>query len=276
MFSTRGFFDALKDAKTQPRANPNLLNVYLAVYDTLVDDDEDVRDRGAATVSTILSRTEHNSLEGSRTIPSLSPPAAKCKLLTHITNEYSMSAALQTRAMERLSGAQARVGSKHSSHGYGKGTVELYPVSEISAAARKPQNAVFVEEKQNLYIDDVKEAEIWAEVLIGLPANACDTGANWTLLEWFTEGMVHFHELFEHHTDGPLGLTSKTEMFVLITRVLLVAKVLISRAKSLQNDGDSSTKVCRDCLSDFYDQGRKVDLHALLLGRVKSILELAP
>ena len=257
----------LIDSNVKFREDQGMLEVYLVLYDTLNDDDEDVRDQGAATASTILSRAGCRDLEESPICLSLSPPAAKRRLSEFVENQYHVSTALHERAIERLVGARRlHVESRN----------QLPPVSQISAAARKPQTAVFVEEKQNLYIDHVREAETWAEVLTGLHADSWDIDVTSALHEWVAGGLSHFRELFEDQVDGPLGPTSNQDIFTLMMRVLLAAKVLISRVPPREVNGDASASTCENLLRIFYDQGGKWGLHPLLLTVMEDVLGIPP
>lgn len=271
----RGFVDALIEYPVQPRFGAPELDIYLALYDRLVDDDEDIRDQGAKTVSTLLSTTDNDPFSEDRKSLSLSPPAAKRRLLDHLVKSYRSLTYIFTRAAERLTGVKSRsqtISYKWNDEPIATGKIGFLSVAELSTEARKPQTAVFAEEKQNLYIDDVEEAEAWAGALIQVDNSAWDDEIARALERWTTEGINHFLELFQDQADGPLGLSSEPEIFTLIMRVILAAKVLIVRWEPQELEEDASKGTMRSLLMQLYELGRKVDLHSLLLNTIGEVL----
>ena len=246
-----------------------LIDVYLAVYDTLVDDDEDVRDQGASTVSSLLPMAEASPQSEDNDPPclSLSPPAAKRRLLGFLQESYCDSRCIHLRAVERLTGLQ--IPSKETSttnDGITIGRIELRPVASILANARLPQLAVFVAEKQNLCIDTAAEAEIWTELLCKLNDKAIDNEMIAALESWTLKGLRHFLEIFRKERAGPLGLMSQPEVYTLFMRVILAAKVLMA------STAGESAQDCRGLLEEMLKIGKKVRLHDLLIDNSEIIL----
>ena len=155
----------------------------------------------------------------------------------------------------------------------GKSALHLRPVVDVSLEARKTSTVVFVEERQNLYIDTVSEAEDWAELLCCLDHNAWQSSLASNLETWTMEGLAHILEILQHSTDGALSPTSKPEVFTLYTRVLLAAKVLIMRGGlHVSSNGNRKENVCVGLLQKLLDLGRSRFFHSLLLHRIEVIL----
>lgn len=262
--------------------DPQLLRIYLALYDSLVDDDEDVRDQGARVVSTILSMITSPAADfkGTSTV-SLSPPAAKKRLLQFLCEGYRNSRSLCMESVRRLTGMASALDSPPAmmqeygpQTGEGMSILPLHPVVDLSLEARKTSTVVFVEEKQNLYIDILSEAEAWAELLIKLDPDAWLANLASELVTWTVDGLTHILEIIQNSIDGALSPTSKPEVFALFTRVLLTAKVLIIRGGlhlSLKETGKE--QVCVGLLGKVLDLGRSRLFHDLLLYHIESILE---
>lgn len=193
--------------------------MYLALYDTLNDDDEEIRDTGADIVSWILSPTLAEF-----TSQSLLPPAASFRFSIFLAQDYSGSPELFIQAICRLTGQTIETGSMRNSRS--TTAVLLTPVHNLLASARKEDNSLFVEEKQNLFIDEVKEAETWSRVLQQLSKSACDKTVAADFSVWVVRGIDALTETAKSEVDGPLGWTSKPEVFTLGMRVILGAGVV--------------------------------------------------
>ena len=151
--------------------------------------------------------------------------------------------------------------------------LRLRPVVDLSLEAGLTSTVVFVEERQNLYIDTVSEAEAWAELLCCLDHNAWPSSLVSDLEIWTTEGLAHILEILQNSIDGALSPTSKPEVFTLYTRVLLAAKVLIMRdGLHVPSNGKDKKNVCVGILQKLLDLGRSRLFHSLLLHRIEEIL----
>lgn len=272
----RGFFEALLDDKVKPKPEPDLLGVYLALYDTMLDDDEDVRDQGATTVSALLSAIDSDSPRDFGSSLSLSPPAAKLRLLNFIRESYRTSTGMYVRAAERMVGLQLFpcIHSKGADGTYASRAATLRPVAEISLEAQMPQLAVFVEEKQNLYIDTVKEAEVWAEVLIGLDSDACIVEVADALEAWTTDGLSHFLDTLRQSGDSAFGPTSSPEVFTLFMRVILSAKTILARSVPASGQWSMRATPCWKLLEEVLKLSRDNELHSLLIDHIEKIMEV--
>ena len=130
-------------------------------------------------------------------------------------------------------------------------------------------NALFVEEKRNLFIDEVKEAEAWAGGLADLHPRL---DANFTsdLDTWIFEGISALATVARSRTDGPLGWTSKSEVFTIGMRVILAAGYVL---RSDEKDGSGTRKERRDALTAFGDVAKEHLVHELWLRELEEILE---
>ena len=156
----------------------------------------------------------------------------------------------------------------------GKSVLRLRPVADFSLEARTTSTVVFVEERQNLYIDTVSEAESWAGLLLQLDPDAWPSRLASDLEIWSVEGLEHIIEILQEGVDGALNLTSKLEVFTLFTRVLQAAKVVIMRRGTHPSrEGNGKEHVCVRLLEKLLDLGRSRQLHDLLLYRIETILE---
>lgn len=219
-----------------------LLGVYIALYDLLLDDDEDVRDKAAAVASVFLS-TSINCAG----IPNifLMPPAASLSLLQYFTTELNESLLLFAEAAYRLTGTcslfkrgpveitmpgvngiEIKNGLGKASHTDQISSVFIQPAQDVMHKARRQDNALFVEEKQNLFVDPVKEAENWALVLMNSTQFEKVISITSAIENWTIQGLEVLIES-ANEEDGPLGWSTKPDVFTLGMRILLAAKVQI-------------------------------------------------
>ena len=155
----------------------------------------------------------------------------------------------------------------------GQSVLHLRPVVDLSQVARTTSTVVFVEERRNLYIDTVSEAEGWAELLIRLDSCAWPTSLASELETWTIEGFAHILEIVRTSMDGALSLTSKPEVFDLFTRVILAAKVLLMRHEfDFSSKERGEVHVCAVLLEKLLDLGKSRLSHDLLLHRIQVIL----
>ncbi|RMZ75500.1 hypothetical protein DV737_g5279, partial [Chaetothyriales sp. CBS 132003] len=89
-------------------------------------------------------------------------------------------------------------------------------------------NDLFVEEKQNLYVDELAEVDKWCNVLKGADGHLVTS--EFALLQpWLLEGMDEIRKMVqvpEGEDDFPLGPTYHPDLLLLFVRVVSVAAVL--------------------------------------------------
>ena len=209
-----------------------------------------------------------------------SPPAAKKRLLQSLCEGYRNSSLLCVESVRRLVGKNTALGSASADmqdielrSKQGKYDLHLRPVAQLSLEAQTTSTVVFVEEKQNLYIDSVSEAEDWAELLLRLDPEAWSLSLTSELETWTVEGLSHILNILQSSIDGALSPTSKPELFTLFSRVLLAAKVLIMRrGPPVSLKGKDKEQSCVGLLEKLLDLGRSRLFHDLLIYRIETIL----
>ncbi|KAH0562941.1 hypothetical protein GP486_002501 [Trichoglossum hirsutum] len=260
--SLNAFKSALRMPGGDPRSDASLLNVYVVLFDTLSDDDEEIRDMGAAIVSWTLSPS-------SGTAPGLSllPLAANLRLSEWLSSQYSLSKDLLTTAVQRLT-----LHSRWLPPNVTDEAIEaLESVENLLAKATKEDRSLFVKEKQNLFIDETREAEVWSRVLLGTARETPHEQLAKAYIAWVKEGLLTLSERVKAKVmDGPLGWTSKPEVFAVGIHVILGANVVLQWMK-------------RDCLCDgeeviaalkyLAEVGRQASLHELWLSRINAVIE---
>lgn len=148
------------------------------------------------------------------------------------------------------------------------------PEDQISSAM-KQDDALFVEEEQNLFIDEVREVKLWSNILsreFKLMEDNESGEEYWQqyshLSNWILKAIRKLNILMEK-IDGPFGWTSKPSMFATCIRILLGANVL-TEGNTLP---ESISRILRqkeitEELNIFKTLGEKNNLHPSLLSRV--------
>ncbi|KAL9102416.1 MAG: hypothetical protein Q9163_002437 [Psora crenata] len=290
--SMNNFFETPIASSRVRVSSAEMLQVYLALYDTLIDDDEEVREEGAKVVSS-LSFVRHRESGNNIGIYGLSPPAAKKALQLYLVREYRQSSEFWAEACLRLTGLIAHLeisakvpGPDHDTLGTGGQPLHYQikvlkenSVYQLYEEATRQQNVVFEEEKQNLYMDPGREAQVWADVLCRLQLSICPINDLVPYLRaWTISGMRFFEGVFENidkgessPTNSVLGVSSKADVYALIYRVVLATKVIIHHQERGFWGGSSGKAVSLAQLRRLLDTGKKAQLHDLLLHEMDEI-----
>ncbi|KAL8732091.1 MAG: hypothetical protein Q9166_003045 [cf. Caloplaca sp. 2 TL-2023] len=233
------YYKRIKDQTTV--TNPPLedVNLFLVLYDSLLDDDEDVRDSGAAAVYKLLTSVAPEN-EGEDVPIPLMVPAARHQLLKSLQTQCRNSSILWTEAMRRVIGI-ALPQLPNYSLDHLRQWLHLTSPRTLLENLKPDDTALFVEEKQNLYIDEAQEAGIWADVLLSLDQTAIQIDILRQVKKWSVEGLCALIEVAKKEIDGPLGWSSKPEVFSLGVRILHAARAVIrfSEDQTLGADGDA-------------------------------------
>lgn len=232
----------------------------MSLYDSLLDDDEDVRNTVAATVSNLLASDAAQDDSVAIRIP-LMVPAASHQLVQFLKSRYRKSSAFWAGAVQRITGKQSRPNQS-----------PRFPSPRTLLERLKPEDTtLFVEEKQNLYIDEAKEAGIWLEVLLSMDLTAIETRTLRKLESWTCEGIDALIETASTEFDGPLGWTSKPEVFTLGARILHAAHALMhySRNECLGVDGSG----LRTRMKNILVVGEQSDLNGTWMRIIRRSLE---
>jgi hypothetical protein len=190
-----------------PAAEELLRSLCLSVYDLLNDDDEEIRIEAANSAHKILSADSASALSG----PTV-PLVATQQLAELLTRRWPDNADLFASAISRAFGVSKR--SEKS-------------VEQQFQSFEKAEYALFKEEKQNLYIDDVRETRIWAKVAMRVSSSAVQEDLLSDLTKWTVDGFAALIDRFKFNVDGPLGWSSDENAFLLGLQVLHAAEVLL-------------------------------------------------
>ncbi|PGH23951.1 hypothetical protein AJ80_02013 [Polytolypa hystricis UAMH7299] len=253
--SLKSFFTGLKMSNKRSQLQPLLLSLYLVLYDLVNDDDEEIRDVAAEAASRILSC----NVDDPNQAVALLPLAASSNIINFLINSYRASSTLFTTALTRL------VGQKVSASNPG-----FTPVSEILAQLRKESTVLFVEEKQNLFIDDVREAEIWATVLtkLSLPDDSSNTISQFH--GWVLDGLSALLETSrEEGKDEVFGWTSNVDVLTTGVRAIRGARVLL-RGDSFAKFGLDKESL-RRVVGELRDNACLAGIHSLWVSELQMV-----
>ncbi|KAI1331267.1 hypothetical protein F5Y16DRAFT_395706 [Xylariaceae sp. FL0255] len=229
----------------------------LALYDALRDDDIDVREAAAAAATPIIGTA-------------LVPIEASYHLLQWLALSFSNTPKFRRHVAERMIG-----------HKFGCLTLSTLQSggneSWVSAEAQLQDamqfdDALFVIEEHNQYIDEVQEAKRWADIFQSfapeLPVTAArsDTTVDATtqaLTEWTLSGLRTLISITQSEfKDGPLGWTTKPQVFAICARILICATALMKSREQAQDDDLRSVV---DEVRRFRELGNGHQVHGLLL-----------
>jgi hypothetical protein len=212
----------------------NFIPALVSLYDTLNDDDDEVREVGSLAVRSIIGQP-------------LVPLEAANRLLQWISVEFSNSNSFKAVAAARITGA---AGTSFSNR-----EIPWRSADEQFDAAMKVDDSLFVIEEQNLFIDEIRETSRWVSVYENLAWNPEDSTSK-RLDGWLQRGLARLIT-FLSKEDGPLGWASDPEMFSLCSRIILASV-------SLEQKGHASAallealKAAKDALGDSDAQKRHI------------------
>ncbi|KAL1847167.1 hypothetical protein Plec18170_008731 [Paecilomyces lecythidis] len=262
VMSLSSFSRALQFQTGSPKTPSAAIYIYLILYDMLNDDDEELREISASVASHLLS---YSSISPGKAVAVAALTASEL-LAEFIAIHYKSSCHLFRDAVRRVVGQPIGPGGSQR---------RLVPVSQVASEYLKESTVLFVEEKQNLYIDDIREIKVWTEVLFGLEAQASDHTILQELSGWVTEGLSYFTNLALSSNDGLLGWASKTDMFVLGMRVLSISKFLMSRSSMVLGHREEDRLILKDRIQSFLEAGRSANLHDDWLSKLESSFDLS-
>lgn len=243
-----------------PRVHSVLLDIYLILYDLLNDDDEEIREVAASTASWVLS---YSSVSPSTAVV-LGPLNASSLLAAFITEHYSDSAQFARRTIRYLTGQEPRIsGSDNQTH--------LVAVSDLIAESRQERTVLFMEEKQNLFIDYVREVDVWSQALVNLKKNACPETLVRQLSSWIFEGLQYLSNLVSQDAgqDGLLGWLSNPESFALGVRVISISIALVSQRFAVPEYLEAEQQAIRRELQSLLEYGQLASINDQWLRRIQ-------
>ena len=168
----------------------------LALYDTLNDDDEEVRDLGSDAFKHIAG-------------VSLVPIEAAGRLLQWLAVTFGSLPPFRAVVAHRIIGTWK-------------------PAAEQLATALRFDDSLFAVEEQNLFVDEVRETKRWVSVFDSLPwaagsdadKDAAAAAVLASLGSWVRGGLDKLTELAQRQEDGPLGWASDAHAFAIATRIV--------------------------------------------------------
>ncbi|KAK5118275.1 hypothetical protein LTR62_002788 [Meristemomyces frigidus] len=188
-----------------------LQTVCMTVYDLLNDDDEDLRTIASEITTRILKHNANSLL--AHNLPSISAR----KLLAFMTKRWRNSQPFAIVAIRRAFGI----------------VIDSQPnVAERLQRSTHTDMVLFVEEKQNLYIDDMRETKTWSRVVMGLSPSLIVEELLVHLGTFAHGGLRALIPLLQGSGGGPLSWTSKPDAFTLGLQFVYCAEVLLHLAET--------------------------------------------
>ena len=110
-------------------------------------------------------------------------------------------------------------------------------MAETLNKAINESTPLFAEEKQNLYIDEVREIKLWSQHLVQLEKAAINCSLYKHFSTWVMDGLDSLIQLAaDKPKDSLLGWTSNMDIFVTGIRTLYGAKMLLLTHRSVSID----------------------------------------
>lgn len=239
----------------------------LALYNTLIDDDDEIRDVGAAATALITSSDPHVLSPQ----PLVAVDAADA-LLSWLRERFGHTNEFRAYVACRLVGdpiVTLDIGVQDL-------TAWASPKQQF-AEALAVDESLFAVEEQNLFIDEVRETQRWAGVFTALPRDYDQTegdegvagkvlimDSSLDALKGWVEKALEVLAVQVGQDDGPLGWASMADAFALCHRVLVCGQVM---AELLGEEGT----VIASSLARVKDIGQKSRLHGLLLSSLDRV-----
>ena len=200
----------------------------------------------------------------------LSHPAATSELLKLLLMYYTNTEELFLESIRRVLGVNHVLTDFETDRSpHDSNQLNLQPFRELFRDAMLMDTNLFVEEKQNLFIDEVQEAQRWIGVLSQGYPNGKDNILVSKVGLWTQDALDVLLEQATSEVDGPLGWTSTKEVFVLGMQVLLLAGVLLEWTE--QSD-KTKGRILRRSLELLSEVGGKMHLSVLWLDQIENTL----
>lgn len=242
------------------QTSPIFLELYVTLYDMLNDDDDELRDFAAPIASWVLSYS--SSVFPDRTVDLAGIPARE-SLVEFLSTNFNNQRGLFHHAVKRLMNSVIVSGER----------APFVPFETLLGEHRKESTVLFEEERQNLFIDDICEIDIWSAVLKGMNRAVFDQETVGNLLVWASKGLECLDTLFTSsgEQDGAIGWTSKPEVFSLGVLLFSVTSLLIDTGEEDKDSGVNLSKA----LENLYVKGQSLALHPHWLSRIKSAIPVS-
>ncbi|KAK4212914.1 thyroid adenoma-associated protein [Rhypophila decipiens] len=222
------------------------LPIFSALYDSLLDDDDEVREVASSAASALTGQY-------------FVAPEAANNLVTLLSQRFSHhdNKEFARYVLCRLVGQPGHLLSLTTSLSTAK--IELTPAKSLLQKALDFDDSLFAAEEQNLFIDEVRETMRWRERAFSSALAATASGNE--LVEWTEQGLEYIISLAEKEKDGPLGWTSDQHVFAVCARVVLCAGGIF---KSFGTT-DAGRREVGELLEKFRVVGERMRVHGSLL-----------
>lgn len=203
------------------------------------------------------------------------PFAASENLALYLSRHFRADHNIVGAALQRV-WLSASTGDQHLDLDW---RIERCSIKYVLERTQEDSNDLFEKERQNLYIDGLKQVEIWTDVLKNIDLLVC--GYQELLEDWVLAGLRYLVDFLNNEVefDGPLGITSQVDVFMLFMRVIKLAGVIIHWTKILSsnaNDIDWSAKSADalHVLGNLGVKGKEVCIHRRLICVIDEILDM--
>ncbi|KAK0621320.1 putative death-receptor fusion protein-domain-containing protein [Bombardia bombarda] len=216
------------------------LPVVSALYNSLIDDDDDVREAAARAASGVLGEV-------------MVPPVAADHLVASLHEQF-----VGIDEFKLLMGCKM-AGQVHLIE-----TAQWVSAEEQLCKAMEFDDSLFAAEEQNLFIDEVRETRRWQRAFLLAAADQQELANFERLSEWTEAGLGFLIRLMAaagKEEDGPLGWTSDQHVFAICARVVFCAVAIVQVAGA----GAGGAGKISGLLKDFTEIGRKTRTHGSLL-----------
>ena len=225
--------------------------LYLILYDFLNDDDEEIRSVAASTASFVFLP------QPAGPIGELSPPAACYRLSAHMCGLFGSHHVFHLVAFGRVM-LPDRLETK--TYEYFAEMVSRYSTEKQLTQASAISYELFEEEKQNLYVDDLREIEMWAAMLRLLDPHSIDWRLRDLAVRWTLDGLGMLSGALSALGAGPFSVLHKLEVIAVVLRILKMSSLLLQWYKHVEgNLGEqhiaSIQKELQKLLHGSYDIG---------------------
>ncbi|OJD36189.1 heat repeat protein [Diplodia corticola] len=153
--------------------------------------------------------------------------------------------------------------------------------------ARTETAALFAREKQNLFLDPVREVGVWGDVLagLGLAGGAVGEEVVRALEGWCVDGLRELKALAERERDGAMGWAGRGEVFLLGWRVVGAVRVVLGWKRRGRGKGEAGGRLerkkrvgryrsseIRRVLRETVDAWVEADVHGLWVMEAEEVL----
>lgn len=206
-----------------------------ALYDGLIDDDDEVREVAAGAAAGLLGRC-------------FAAPTAADRLVEWLSENLGSQEEFRRLVAYRMAGQAPPLLDNGE-------LLQLAPAEEQLVQAMDFDDSLFATEEQNLFVDEIRETKRWQRAF-GRFRNLGDQDQSvGHLISWTAAGLGCLIRLADKH-DGALGWTSDQHVFAACARIILCAVAITGTAES---------STVSYLLDEFRGVGTRAQLHGSLL-----------